>query len=366
MKLNKIKKLRQVQNGHARDTERREKEREREEEEEAASRRLPIVLNKYLGTVLDEEVEVVIEDEGVIYPEQPAQTPNEDLQVPHQAPSKVKKQKVNGPDKIQSHIRTAPDNHPKQDPQDPSQTPSGPQAHPQQSAPLESGPSIADRFQQRLREVKKTVCFSNSLIEPVQTLELKNHLIGKLARVFCMYRVNEIAVYNDEAFARDKRASGFDPTEFIVKILQYVETPQYLRKRLFPISALLKNVGLLIPLECQHHLKAQDVSEYREGVVLRRPVGEGKGSWVDIGLTRDCRIDQQIQENVRVTVRIDNYAANNPKRKLTRLLRPGGLAPGARADARRLLGLRRERLADLLRTVPVAGRKMPQGPGRPR
>ena len=144
----------------------------------------------------------------------------------------------------------------------------------------------SEQIAKKLREIKKTIAFTNSIIEPVQTLELKNHMIGKLARVFCMYRVNEIVVYNDEAFARDKRASGFDPSEFIVKILQYLETPQYLRKKLFPISALLRNVGLLTPLECQHHLKVEDVSEYREGVILKRPTREKEGSWVDVGLLR--------------------------------------------------------------------------------
>jgi len=151
--------------------------------------------------------------------------------------------------------------------------------------PIKTGPT-SEQISKKLREIKKTISFTNSIIEPVQTLELKNHMIGKLARVFCMYRVNEIFVYNDEAFARDKRASGFDPSEFIVKILQYLETPQYLRKKLFPISALLRNVGLLTPLECQHHLKVTDISEYREGVVLKRPTRENEGSWVDVGLLR--------------------------------------------------------------------------------
>lgn len=40
-----------------------------------------------------------------------------------------------------------------------------------------------------------------------------------------MYCVNEIIIYNDEAYSGAKKELGFDPSEFIIKILQYLETP---------------------------------------------------------------------------------------------------------------------------------------------
>lgn len=43
-----------------------------------------------------------------------------------------------------------------------------------------------------------------------------------------------------------------------------------------------------MPLESQHHLKINELFPYREGVVLKRPVKENQGSWVDIGLDKEC------------------------------------------------------------------------------
>ena len=69
-----------------------------------------------------------------------------------------------------------------------------------------------------------------------------------------------------------------------IKILEYLECPQYLRKSLFPPHKYLEHVGLLCPLEAPHHFKINDDWEFREGVVTDIPHKENKGSWVDIGL----------------------------------------------------------------------------------
>ncbi len=73
--------------------------------------------------------------------------------------------------------------------------------------------------------------------------------------------------------------------ERMIKVLEYLECPQYLRKALFPPHKYLENVGLLNPLEAPHHLRRDDECEFREGVVTDKlPSKDGKGSWVDIGL----------------------------------------------------------------------------------
>ena len=141
-------------------------------------------------------------------------------------------------------------------------------------------------LQEKIKKLRKTLLFPNSILEPVQTIELENQLIGKLARQFCIYNINGVMVFNDESYSYKKRQTGHDPSEFIVKILQYLETPQYLRKALFPISSVLRNAGLLNPLDCLHHLKFSDISVYREGVILKRPTKEKDGSWADIGLAK--------------------------------------------------------------------------------
>jgi methyltransferase len=70
----------------------------------------------------------------------------------------------------------------------------------------------------------------------------------------------------------------------LVKILEYLECPQYLRKSLFAPHKYLEHVGLLAPLEAPHHFKLNDEWQFREGVVTDIPSKEDKGSWIDVGL----------------------------------------------------------------------------------
>lgn len=70
--------------------------------------------------------------------------------------------------------------------------------------------------------------------------------------------------------------------------MQYAETPQYLRKQLFPMHSSLRLAGLLNPLDAPHHMRADDLCPFREGVVLDRTIKKGAGSFVDIGKRKVC------------------------------------------------------------------------------
>jgi methyltransferase len=69
----------------------------------------------------------------------------------------------------------------------------------------------------------------------------------------------------------------------------------------------LANVGLMNPIEAKHHLKADQPSQFREGVALERPTKHGAGSWVDIGLKQQARMDLLVLPLTRVTLRIKNF-----------------------------------------------------------
>ncbi len=95
-----------------------------------------------------------------------------------------------------------------------------------------------------------------------------------------------------------------DGNTFLARVLQYLETPQYLRRQLFPMHPDLKLVGellvsgslfhhclfsgLLNPLDCPHHMRQDDDVPFREGVVLDRPIKQGGkgGSYVDCGMRK--------------------------------------------------------------------------------
>ena len=104
-----------------------------------------------------------------------------------------------------------------------------------------------------------------------------------------------------------------DPNAFLARILQFVETPQYLRRRLFPEHPDLKLAGLLNPLDAPHHMRQNEQSPFREGATLSQPPGErpggGKiyGSFVDVGLKHPVLIDRKLKAGMRVTVKMDSY-----------------------------------------------------------
>lgn len=85
--------------------------------------------------------------------------------------------------------------------------------------------------------------------------------------------------------------------------MEYLETPQYLRKAMFPRSEALKFAGLMNPVDAPHHLRATEWFAYREGVVINRFGGK---AFVNIGIDKDCVIDSpDLEVGTRVTIKLD-------------------------------------------------------------
>ncbi|HLN44379.1 MAG TPA: RNA methyltransferase, partial [Candidatus Sulfotelmatobacter sp.] len=108
----------------------------------------------------------------------------------------------------------------------------------------------------------------------------KTSKIGLIARAAAIFRVDEIIIYQD-----DPKVNQDKELKLITKLLSYIETPQYLRKRLFKIEPHLQFAGILPPLRTPHHpasAKTQDleIGEYREGIILSQVK---EGLQVDIG-----------------------------------------------------------------------------------
>jgi predicted SPOUT superfamily RNA methylase MTH1 len=152
------------------------------------------------------------------------------------------------------------------------------------------------------RDRKLSIAIPVSIVSDIPHLREKTLEIGLIARAAAIFRVNEIVVFSDKADASQKRDRNL-----IVTILSYVETPQYLRKRLFKIKPELRYAGILPPLRTPHHplekrAKKLKIGEYREGAVVS--VTEA-GSLVDIGVERPLLIaDRKLPVNRRVTVKV--------------------------------------------------------------
>jgi predicted SPOUT superfamily RNA methylase MTH1 len=95
--------------------------------------------------------------------------------------------------------------------------------------------------------------------------------------------------------------------DLVATLLAYMETPQYLRKRLFKLKPELQYAGILPPLRTPHHplnrrTAGLKVGEYREGVTLSN---SKEGTLVDIGVEKPALIArQQLSPGKRVTVKV--------------------------------------------------------------
>ncbi|XP_012222820.1 putative methyltransferase C9orf114 homolog [Linepithema humile] len=175
---------------------------------------------------------------------------------------------------------------------------------------------------------RKNVCtvsiaVPGSILDNAQTLELRTYLAGQIARAACIYKVNEIIVFDDQGDITENEKKKIRKDDLLgesrasclqlARILQYLECPQYLRKYFFPIHKDLQCCGLLNPLDIPHHPRRMDDSLYREGIVTSKPIKTGKGSQINVGLLNDVYVDKMLMAGLRVTVKIPPEQPN-PKR----------------------------------------------------
>ncbi|MEM0350814.1 MAG: putative RNA uridine N3 methyltransferase [Archaeoglobaceae archaeon] len=141
-------------------------------------------------------------------------------------------------------------------------------------------------------EIKVAIPSSSLLNETDE--KIKFYKLGTIARALAIFKVKEVIIYRDPLL---------DETKFIRKVLEYLETPQYLRKELFPIDEDLKFIGVIPPLAIpSHKSKHLKIGELREGVVKK--VAPDGTRWVDIGVGALAPLKSKASKGARVTVRI--------------------------------------------------------------
>jgi len=152
------------------------------------------------------------------------------------------------------------------------------------------------------RDYQLSIAIPASVVSDIPHLREKTMKIGLVGRAVAIFCVDEIIVFPDLPEVDQRRDASL-----VATILSYVETPQYLRKRLFKIKPELQYAGILPPLRTPHHplsnrTKDLAVGEHRDGVVLSLTEA---GSLVDIGVERPALIpNTELPLNTRVTVRV--------------------------------------------------------------
>lgn len=147
----------------------------------------------------------------------------------------------------------------------------------------------------------KRICVAvpDTVLEEHDSTREKTAKLGQIARFCAIFGVDKVRVFNDPR--------GRGESAFIRNVLEYLETPQYLRKRLFPISEDLRYAGLLPPLRIPSHkpkvpLGSLQPGEFREGVVL------ADGLAVDAGLDVPISLGKKETPQRRLTVKITSVS----------------------------------------------------------
>ena len=152
-----------------------------------------------------------------------------------------------------------------------------------------------------------SLALPGSIVDNAQSHELRSYLVGQVARAAAIFNIDEIVVFQGPKplASADKKTEG---SVFMLRLLQYLECPQYLRRKLFPMHPDLRCVGLLNPLDAPHHLRVDEDVGYREGVVVERQAKPGH-SFVDVGKAKEQLVDRQLPAGTRVTVRLPPVSA---------------------------------------------------------
>ncbi len=135
-----------------------------------------------------------------------------------------------------------------------------------------------------------SIFIPNSFLSESKDLKIRTYKVGILGRALAIFQADNVVIYNDNHV---KNEDGELDGDFIAEILSYMNTPQYLRKKAFPIRPELKHVGILPPLRTPHHPvnNQPDVGDYRQGFTVKR---NKKGTYVDIGMDKLAFCKEQL------------------------------------------------------------------------
>jgi predicted SPOUT superfamily RNA methylase MTH1 len=124
------------------------------------------------------------------------------------------------------------------------------------------------------------ITMPDSSLSDEQTRRDKSIKIAQFARACSIFRVKRIYIYHDSLSQFEK-----DDPHLLKTILQYLDTPQYLRKILYPRMQQLEYAGILHPIKAPHHKAPEDIKKVKEGDVRTGVIVKVKGQlFVEVGL----------------------------------------------------------------------------------
>ena len=154
-----------------------------------------------------------------------------------------------------------------------------------------------DRYRLFVQGKFFSIAIPNTILSDSTHLRDKTTKIGTIARICSIFKVNSVYIYKDNN-------EKFGEEDIIKTILEYLDTPQYLRKHFYGINPILSYAGLLPPLRTPHHKLAESSltiksGDYRDGFIVEKN-GE---TYADVGLPELIPIDGKSPKQLRITVK---------------------------------------------------------------
>lgn len=159
--------------------------------------------------------------------------------------------------------------------------------------------------------MKISIAIPDSCLNDDSTNLDKSRKIADIARACAIFKVETIYIYEHESDNDDK--------SLLLTILKYLDTPQFLRRRLFPKMNELKYAGVLHPLKIPSHVTPADHKKikngtHRDGVIIKT---QGK-LFADFGINVLLPYRGGIKVGKRITAR---FSSGQPDYKYKEVLK---------------------------------------------
>jgi predicted SPOUT superfamily RNA methylase MTH1 len=123
------------------------------------------------------------------------------------------------------------------------------------------------------------IAIPDSCLIESQTILDKSYKISQISRSCSIFCVNKIFIYHDNSTKAEKIDKKIMRT-----ILEYLDTPPYLRKKIYPKMWILKHAGILPPIKSPHHKALIDIKNIKNEIRFGFVVKQNDSLYVDVGL----------------------------------------------------------------------------------
>jgi hypothetical protein len=150
------------------------------------------------------------------------------------------------------------------------------------------------------------IAIPDSSLSDEQTKRDKSIKIAQFSRACSIFRVKRVYIYHDSLSHFEK-----DDPHLLKTILRYLDTPQYLRKMLFPMMRELQYAGILHPIKAPHHRVREDIKKVKAGDFRTGVIVKVKGQlYVEVGLGSLVPFEGEGLEGKKVNVRFTSSYPN--------------------------------------------------------